>query len=130
MSRCRKRERSGRFWQSAPYPCSAQVLAGTLSKGVPLLVDPGETDSDPGFVRISCPLIWTLGKSLNLRVSSTARQFGIADRWKCTICQSESRFAMTNVTRPLELNGVPSRIPVMVSKPVTTTTVSDKTMTE
>ena len=31
------------------------------------------------------------------------RQFGIADRWKCTICQAGPRFATRKVTRPLLL---------------------------
>src|SRR5262245_42851341 len=47
---CRNGERSGRCRQSGAVRCSAQVLTGTLSKGVPLLVDPGETNSDPGLV--------------------------------------------------------------------------------
>src|ERR1700679_2664485 len=53
------------------------------------------------------------------------RQFGIADRWKCTICQSEPRFATMKVTRPRALNGCPLRTPVRVSNPVMTTSVSD-----
>src|SRR6266480_946248 len=63
-------------------------------------------------------------------VDIDAYQFGIADRWKCTICQSEPRLATTKVTRPLALTGFPSRTPVTVSKPVTTTAVSDNTMAE
>jgi hypothetical protein len=65
-----------------------------------------------------------------VRVSRAARQFGMADRCRCTICQSEPRFAITYVKRPGLLTGVPSRTLVWVSKPVTTTTVSETTMTE
>jgi hypothetical protein len=45
-----KRERSGRCKPSPDAQRWAQVLGGTLSKGFPPLVDPMETDSDPGSV--------------------------------------------------------------------------------
>src|SRR5262245_27407575 len=64
----------------------------------------------------------------HIEPESPLSQYGIADRWKCTICQSEPRFATTNVTRPLALNGCPSRTPVTVSRPVMTTAASDKTV--
>ena len=54
---------------------------------------------------------------------------GIADRWKCTIFQSEPRLAITNVTRPGLLKGLPSSTPVEVFNPAMTTAVSDRTMT-
>src|SRR6185369_823254 len=54
---------------------------------------------------------------------------GIADRWKCTIFQSEPRLAITNVTRPGLLKGLSSSTPVEVFNPAMTTAVSDRTMT-
>ena len=54
---------------------------------------------------------------------------GIADRWKCTIFQSEPRLAITNVTRPGLLKGLPSNTPVELFNPAMTTAVSDRTMT-
>jgi len=38
-----------------------------------------------------------------------AVQFGIADRWKWTICQSAARLAMTNVSRPARLSGLSAK---------------------
>jgi len=54
---------------------------------------------------------------------------GIADRWKCTIFQSEPRLAITNVTRPGLLKVLPSSTPVEVFSPAMTTAVSDRTIT-
>ena len=54
---------------------------------------------------------------------------GIADRWKCTIFQSGPRLAITNVTRPGLLKGLPSDTPVELFNPAMTTAVSDRTIT-
>jgi hypothetical protein len=55
--------------------------------------------------------------------------FGIADRWKCTIFQSEPRLAITNVIRSGLQKGLPSNTPVELFNPAMTTAVSDRTMT-
>ena len=57
-------------------------------------------------------------------------QFGVADRWKWTICQSAPRLAMTNVSRPAKFTGLSATTPTIVSKPATTTVVSEICKTE
>ena len=47
LSCCRKRERSGRWRQSAPGPCSARALAGAQLQGFCLPSGPGKTSSYP-----------------------------------------------------------------------------------
>jgi hypothetical protein len=56
-------------------------------------------------------------------------QFGIAERWKCTIFQSSPRLPSTKLTRPAALIGVPSRTALTVSRPTTRTAVSDTAIT-
>jgi hypothetical protein len=118
------------IWLATPTVCRRHLLkpwlwlsGSGLTSATPPRLRAIEHEGFHGLNGISAP-----GHDAS-HVSCTVRQFGMAERWKCTICQFAPRFAMINVTRPSELTGVPSRTPVTVSKPVITTTVSDTSRT-
>jgi hypothetical protein len=81
------------------------------------------------YLRYQCveATLWWCNRAFNASVGGLFH-CGIADLWKCAICQSPPRFATTNVVRPDALIGLPSFTKVTVSSPVTTTAVSEGTM--